>query len=317
MIKEAIASAATRDEAIEKAKAALNAPIDADVKFEILQDAQKKVLGLFGGKEAKVRAYYEAPNQPAADTKPKEEKPKAPKETQKKAAAAKESAPKEKSVLSEEDDAAVRKYLETIIRGMGIEDIRISAREEDGETVYELATSENYGAIIGHHGETLDSVQYLVRLFANKNTDGDRKVSINIGDYREKRAESLREFAARSAGQVLKYGRNVKLDPMNPYERRIIHTAIQGIEGVTSYSVGFDDERRVVITLEDGVQPTHGDRRRNNGHNRTSGGYNRSGARGGRRDSGYKPNIPADRAQKIDTAGSRYGKIEIKKNDEE
>lgn len=324
MIKEAIASAATRDEAIEKAKAALNAPIDADVKFEILQDAQKKVLGLFGGKEAKVRAYYEAPEQPVIQTKPETAKPKAPKEakTQEKKSAAKketapkESAPAEKSVLSEKDDAAIKKYLETIVKGMGIEDVRISAREEDDETVYELTTNENYGAIIGHHGETLDSVQYLVRLFTNKNTSGDRKVSINIGDYREKRAESLREFAARSANQVLKYGRNVKLDPMNPYERRIIHTAIQGIEGVTSHSVGFDDERRVVITLEEGVQPTHGDRRRYNNQNRGRGGYNRSGNRGGRRDNGYKPNIPADRAQKIDTAGSRYGKIEIKKNDE-
>lgn len=314
MIKEAIATAPKLEEAIEKAKAQLNAPVDVDVKLEVLQQAQKKVLGLFGGKEAKVRAYYEAPDEVKVDTKPVQKKastektqPAAPK----KAAPVNESKKEAKAELSPEDDAAIRKYLETIVKGMGVEDVTISSHEEDEETVYELNTSENHGAIIGRHGETLDAVQYLVRLFANKNTAGHKKVSVNVGDYREKRAESLREFAARSASQVLKYGRNVKLDPMNPYERRIIHTAIQEIEGVTSHSVGFDDERRVIITLEEGVQPTHADRRRP--QNRGGRGYNnRGGNRGGRRE-GYKPNVPSDRAPKSDTAGSRYGKIEVKK----
>lgn len=314
MIKEAIAVAATRDEAIQKAKAALNAPLDADVKFEIIQDAQKKILGLFGGKDAKVRAYYEAPD----EVKPAKKADKAPK-AQKAPKAAEKAAEKkaDKAPMSAEDDAAIRKYLTTIITGMGIEDITINSHEEDEETVYELITDESHGALIGRHGETLDSVQYLVRLFANKNTQGKKKVSLNVGDYREKRAESLKEFATRAANQVLKYGRNVKLDPMNPYERRIIHTVIQQIEGVTSHSVGYDSERRVVITLEEGVQPTHGDRRRNNGYNRGGkGGYNKGGNRGGRKES-YKPNIPADRAPKSDFAGSRYGKIEVKKSSTE
>lgn len=309
MIKEAIATAATRDEAIQKAKAALNAPIDADVKFEIMQDAQKKVLGIFGGKDAKVRAYYEAPDEAVAQVKATAAPaPKAPE------AAAK------KAEISPEDDAAIRNYLTSIIKGMGIEDITLTSHEEEEETVYELITSESHGALIGRHGETLDAVQYLVRLFANKNTQGKKKVSLNVGDYREKRAESLKEFAARSASQVLKYGRNVKLDPMNPYERRIIHTAIQAIEGVTSHSVGYDAERRVIITLEEGVQPTHGDRRRggyNRGGNRGGrGGYNRGGNRGGK--PAYKPEVSADRAPRSDVAGSsRYGKIEVKKASEE
>lgn len=313
MIKEVIASAATLEQAIEKAKAELNAPIEADVKFDVLQQPQKKMFGLFGGKDAKVRVYYEAKDEVKAAPKAK-----AP---AKKAAPVKEEKKAEKTAISSEDDAAIRKYLETIIKGMGIEDVVISSHEEEEETIYELETSENHGALIGRHGETLDAVQYLVRLFANKNTQGHKKVSINVGDYREKRSESLKEFAARSASQVLKYGRSVKLDPMNPYERRIIHTAIQGIEGVTSHSVGYDSERRVIITLEEGVQPTHGDRRRggyNKGGNRGGrGGYNRGGSRGGNR-GGYKPEVPADRAPKSDAAGSsRYGKIEIKKNVEE
>lgn len=311
MIKEAIASAATLDEAIAKAKAALNAPVEADVKFDIIQNAQKKVFGLFGGKDAKVRAYYEAKEEIK-----KEAKPQAAKAPEKKAAPVKTEKKAEKTAMSAEDDAAVKKYIETIIKGMGIEDVTVTSVEEDEETVYELATSENHGAIIGRHGETLDAVQYLVRLFANKNTKGNKKVSINIGDYREKRADSLREFAARSAAQVLKYGRNAKLDPMNPYERRIIHTAIQEIEGVTSFSVGSDSERRVIISLEEGVQPTHADKRRD-GYNkggRGRGGYNKGGNRGGKGNA-YKPEIPADRAPKSDFAGSRYGKIEVKKAD--
>lgn len=319
MIKEAIATASTRDEAIQKAKAALNAPLDADVKFEIIQDAQKKVLGLFGGKDAKVRAYYEAPDVVVKET--KKSAPAAPKAPAKAAAPApvkKAEKPVASANANADDTAAITNYITTIIKGMGIEDIKVSSHTEGEETVYELSTEENHGALIGRHGETLDSIQYLVRLFANKNTQSKQKVSLNIGNYREKRAESLKEFATRSASQVLKYGRNVKLDPMNPYERRIIHTAIQEIEGVTSHSVGYDDERRVVITLEEGVQPTHADRRRNNYNRGGKGGYNhnRGGNRGGRKES-YKPSVPADRAPKSDVAGSRYGKIEVKKSVEE
>jgi spoIIIJ-associated protein len=310
MIKEAIATAATRDEAIQKAKLALNAPLDADVKFEIIQDAQKAFLGIFGGKEAKVRAYYEAPDEAAPVKAAAPKAAPAPK-------AAKAEA--KKSEINPEDDAAIRNYLTTIIKGMGIEDITLTSHEEEEETVYELITNESHGALIGRHGETLDAVQYLVRLFANKNTQGKKKVSLNVGDYREKRAENLKEFAARSAAQVLKYGRNVKLDPMNPYERRIIHTAIQAIEGVTSHSVGYDSERRVIITLEEGVQPTHGDRRRGGYNKGGRGGYNnrgRGGNRGGK--PAYKPEVSADRAPRSDVAGSsRYGKIEIRKSNEE
>lgn len=310
MIKEAIASASTLDEAIAKAKADLNAPENADVKFDIIQNAQKKLFGLFGGKDAKVRAYYEAKGEVKKENKTQPIKAAADK-TEKKTAEKKVEKKTEKTSMSAEDNAAIKKYIETIIKGMGIEDITISSVEEDEETVYELTTNENHGAIIGRHGETLDAVQYLVRLFANKNTKGNKKVSINIGDYREKRAESLKEFASRSASQVLKYGRNVKLDPMNPYERRIIHTAIQAIEGVTSFSVGSDSERRVIIALEEGVQPTHADKRRGGYH---KGGHNKGGNRG-RNNSAYKPNVPADRAPKSDFAGSRYGKIEVKKAD--
>lgn len=117
---------------------------------------------------------------------------------------------------------------------------------------------QNHGAIIGRRGETLDALQYLTSLVANRGTEEYIRVSLNVGDYREKRDETLRGLARKSASQVLKYGRNVVLEPMNPYERRVIHTEIQEIEGVKSHSIGSDSDRRVVISLEEGVKPTHG-----------------------------------------------------------
>lgn len=336
MVKEEIATAATIEDAKSKAEAALKAPENADVKYEVLQMPQKKTFGIFGGKDAKVRVYYEIPD----EVKPAEKKKTPPqKQPQQKTQAPKQEkkpeAPKEVSApLSEKDDKAISDYLLNIIKGMGVEDAKVTSRNEDEETVYEISTDTNYGSLIGRHGETLDSVQYLVRLFANKNTEGHRKVSINVGDYREKRSDNLKALATRSAGQVLKYGRSAKLEPMNPYERRIIHTTVQGIEGVTSHSVGFDADRRVIISLEDGVQPTRGDRRGsggprggyNNGGNRGRGGYNnnRGGDRGDRRDGGYNnrnrsqaytPKTDADRKPKSDVEGSRYGKIEVNNSD--
>jgi len=112
--------------------------------------------------------------------------------------------------------------------------------------------------LIGHHGDTLDSLQYLASLAANKREeDGSRnysRISIDIEGYREKRAETLRRLARRMASRVQKYGRNVTLEPMNSYERRIIHSEIQNIEGVSTNSVGADDNRRVVIFSENSTR---------------------------------------------------------------
>jgi len=290
MIKEAIATAATIDEAKNKAMAELNAPEDAQVTFEVLAQPQKKILGLFGGSDAKVRVSYEIADK----------------------------------VTSETTGAdPIGDYLKKIVEGMGVSNVTIEPHSEGEETVYEIKTDDDYGVLIGRHGETLDAVQYLIRLFANKKTDSDKRVSVNVGDYREKRNENLKALAQRSANQVLKFGRNVKLEPMNPYERRIVHTAIQGIEGVTSHSVGYDSERRVIITLEEGVEPTVADKRRYNkggynkggrGSDRRGGGNYRRGGSQQRRD--YAPQ--SDRAPRSDFAsGSRYGKIEVKKTEPE
>ena len=125
-------------------------------------------------------------------------------------------------------------------------------------------------------------------------------------------------IAQKSAKQVLKYGRNVALEPMNPYERRIIHTAVQKIEGVTSHSTGVDSARRVIISLEEGVQPTNPSK---GGYNNRGGNY-RGGNRGGRGGRGgyqkkeaYKPAVT--REPRKDAAGSLYGKIEIPAKEED
>ena len=310
MIKEAIGVGKTPEEALENAKVVLDAPFEADVKFEILEMPKKKTLGIFGKETpAKVRAYYEAPD-PVEAPKPVKQA-KAPKAAPAPTPAA---APVRKPVANPEAFAGTEKYIRSILKGLGIDECTVAFSEEEDGVAIDLDCGENYGVVIGRRGETLDSIQYLVRLYMNKGKESYKRVSINIGNYREKRAETLRELAKRNAAKVLKNGRNVVLDPMNPYERRIIHTAIQEIEGVDSHSVGSDADRKVVITLAEGFKPTNPDAkgRYNKGGNR--GGYNRG--RGGSRQAKpaqSAPAAPARQPRSDLSNASRYGKIEPKK----
>ncbi len=326
MIKEAIATGATVEEAIEKAKAALQAPLDAQVEIEILEMPKKKVLGLFGGAPAKAKASYDAfeekKSAPARAAKPAKA-PKAAFAQNKKAAEVKAEAVQPKAVPEKEEPVVTREkidistkpsveiavnYLKEVVTGMGVEKAEVEAfKTSENEIILELDCGDDYGIVIGRRGDTLDAIQYLTRLAANrKKADEDySRISINVGNYREKRKTTLAELAKKNAQKVLKYGRNVTFEPMNPYERRIIHTTVQEIEGVTSHSVGSDSERRVVITLEEGVKPTHP----------SKGGYNRG--RGGRpnggrpRNSAPRSDAP-QRAPKTDAGASGvslYGKI--------
>ena len=319
MIKEAIGLGKTPEEALADAKAKLNAPETADVKFETLELPTKKTLGIFGKeKPAKVKAFYEAPDEPAAASS---------KPVGTRSEPAKKSAAKSASVVSAAGFEKSEAYIRAILKGMGITDCSVIFREEDEGVSIDLDCGESYGVVIGRRGETLDAIQYLVRLFMNRGKENYKRVSINIGNYREKREQTLQELAKKSAAKVLKYGRNTVLDPMNPYERRIIHTTIQEIEGVESHSVGSESERKVVITLADGVKPTNPDSRGHYNNNNRGGGYNnnnRGGNRGGgynnNRGSGYnndrKPQQQSSapqRSPRSDLTGTtRYGKIEPK-----
>lgn len=325
MIKEAIGVATTVDEARKMAVESLHAPIDADVKVEILTFPKKKVLGLFGGSDAKVRAYYddgveekketpkaekkaapqkkEAPVKNNAEKKPQPKK-EAKKEAPKKEPVKKETAPAVDFSAIEPKENEATEYLKSILVGMGFEDVNVTAREAEEDIYFEITSGEDYGNIIGRRGETLDALQYLTRLFVNRANDNNKRVALNVGDYRARREETLRALAKRQAQRVLKYGRSSSLEPMNPYERRIIHTAIQEIDGVTSHSVGEGDRRRVVVT------PEGGDRR----------GNYRNDRRGGReRRAPYVPEVSKEpREQKVDAvSSSRYGKIEPRKPQQE
>lgn len=320
---EAIGTGATIDEAIANAVKELGAPEGADVHTEVVAYPQKKLLGLFGGSPAKAKAFYELPDKvekekPAKKSAPKAEKKAAaekaaPVKKEEKAAPAKteEAVKTAINVNDSESLKAAEAYLKEMLTGMGVADVKIEAfRTQDNEIILELDCGDDYGIVIGRRGETLDSIQYLTRLVANKSKkEGEySRISINVGNYREKRNNALRELARKNSEKVLKYGRNVTFEPMNPYERRIIHTAVQEIEGVSSHSVGSDSSRRVVITLAEGFKPTHPSKGGYNKGRGGRGGYNRGG-RG--RSSSVQPEAPT-RAPRTDAGAEKvslYGKI--------
>ena len=309
MIKEATGTGATLEEAQQAAALELNAPEKADVQFEVIAMPEKKVLGIFGGKLAEVRAFYEAPDEKPAKKKAsakKDEKKKAPKteKAEQQPEEVKEEEPAEVIDLAAcpENVKKAYEYLLTIIKGIGVEGTTVEISRRDKDYFFSITSEEDYSLLIGRRGETLDSIQYLVRLVANKAKGDDfMKVSINVGNYREKREAALKEIARRTAGRVKKYGRNVALDPMNPFERRIIHTEIVKIPGVTSYSVGSDADRKVIVSLEEGARASAP---------RKSYGNNRGGGRGRDRAPRESQRVEApDRAPRSDAEGVRYGKI--------
>lgn len=146
-----------------------------------------------------------------------------------------------------------------------LSDLELSARAEmilDGDGMRRIVVyGEDATLLIGHHGETLDGFQYLANLaqIRAQKGDGENRVTIDIENYRAKREEALRALARRMASKAKKYRRSVTLEPMTPYERRIIHSEVQGIEGVSTRSVGAENNRKVVIFLSDGKKPEDGE----------------------------------------------------------
>lgn len=260
MIKEAIGYGDTIEEAKEAALQSLGAAIDDDVQFDVITMPKPKVLGIFGGAKAEVKAFVEVAEKKQRDKraqKPKNkkvERTEAPKAVKAEAEAPAEIGEEEKNAVAlstlAADSPAVNaaKYLTDILEKLGCANIEIKVALRDNGAAFYL-TGDNLGVAIGRRGETLDSLQYLTGLSANTG-NGYYKVSLNIGDYREKREQALAGLANRMARQVLKTGRSRTLEPMNPYERRIIHTAVQDIKGVSSNSIGEGSNRRVVISTD-------------------------------------------------------------------
>ena len=279
-------SARTVDDAIAAALAELRLERE-DVEVEVLQRPKSGFLG-FGAAPAVIRAAYEVPDEPAPapvreerPAPPKAEKPAEPKEPVKtekpktekpekaekparaekprteKPKAEKPKAEKpakaEKPVVTltpeeeEREATEIRAFLTGLLEHMGVQaEIRISRRDNGGVSV-ELS-GDNMGAIIGRRGETLDAIQHLTNYAVNKGNDKHMHISVDAEGYRSKREDALAASARKMAEKVLKYKRSMAFEPMNSYERHVIHTALQDVEGVTTSSTGVEPNRRVVVS---------------------------------------------------------------------
>ena len=143
-------------------------------------------------------------------------------------------------------------FVKRLVKDMEL-DVEVKTEESEGNTRI-ILDGESAGILIGHHGETLDALQYLANLSISRGEgekDDRTRVTIDIENYRAKREDTLRALARRMASRVRKSGRSITLEPMNPYERRIIHSEVQSFEGVTTYSIGADDNRKIVVCPED------------------------------------------------------------------
>ncbi|MDO4815858.1 MAG: RNA-binding cell elongation regulator Jag/EloR [Bacillota bacterium] len=229
MIKSLEKSGRTEDEALQAALEELGLDRD-DVSVEIVERAKSGFLGI-GASPAIVRVQYEAPDEP-------EELP-----------SAEETAAKKAVVDECEEYAEIRSFLTGLLQRMGTEaDIEITPRENKGVNVN--LSGANMGAVIGRRGETLDAIQHLTNYVVNRGSDKHMHISVDAESYRAKREESLVRLAEKMAAKVIKYKRSMALEPMNSYERHIIHTALQDYEGVTTSSTGTEPNRRVVVSYD-------------------------------------------------------------------
>lgn len=315
MIRTQESTGKTVDEAFAKACALLGVQAeDENVSREVLEYPQK--TGFLGLKTtpAKVRVSVELPDAPAAvPAKPVEvvaEQPvepaapvqeTAPVAEEVPAAVAEPAAPAEAAEEAEEvevpivieENAKVKAavdYLREVITLMGVENVTFSAVQKGEATIIRL-DGEKLGALIGRRGETMESLSYLASLVANR-LEGDYiKLGLDVAGYRDKRESDLTALAQRIGAKVRKTGRSFAMEPMNPYERRIIHSAISKMEGVRSESKGEGRDRRVVIysTAPDAqTENTYGERRGRGGNRngRRPGGSRNGGYRGERRSNG-------------------------------
>ncbi len=321
MIRTQEATGKTVDEARTNACALLGVEKDdINVSYEVLEMPQK--TGFLGLKltPAKVRVSVELPDEPAAapaapvveekaapvaESVVGETAPEAPAAVEEPAAPAGEAAPAEEQAapaaegeevevpINIEENAKVKAavdYLKDVIEKMGVQDVKFSAVQKGEATIIRL-DGEKMGALIGRRGETMESLSYLASLVANR-LEGDYiKLGLDVAGYRDKRESDLTALAQRIGAKVRRTGRSFAMEPMNPYERRIIHSAIGKMEGVRSESKGEGRDRRVVIYSTDpnavaesaNARPRGPRGGRDRSGNGRSGGYHRGGERRGDR----------------------------------
>ncbi len=214
MKKEVTVKAKSVEEALALASEQLGAP-ESEIKYTVIAEAKRGFLGI-GSSDAEITASY----------------------------------------IPRGEQAAID-FINTVIADMQLT-ATVDVRDgEDGELIIDIS-GEGSGILIGHHGDTLDALQYLLNLAANRREEGEKreylKVTLDIEGYRAKREETLRALARKQADKVLKYKRSVMLEPMNPYERRIIHSEVQTIKGVSTNSIGSENNRKIVIYLDNSAE---------------------------------------------------------------
>lgn len=211
MKKEIVISAKTVEEALALAARELGADSAEKLEYTVIDEPKKGLFGI-GAVPAKISASY---------------------------------------VRASEDDAI--DMVKELLANMNIE-ANVSVLDGENGEKRIIIDGGNAAILIGHHGETLDALQYLANLAANKKVDGEKrayvKITVDVEGYRAKREETLRALARRMADKVIKYKKSVMLEPMNPYERRIIHSEVQKIDGVSTNSIGSDNNRKVVMYLD-------------------------------------------------------------------
>lgn len=258
----------TEDEAIRKALAQLGMDRD-DVSVEILERAKSGFLGL-GGNPARVRVTYADPEEetaasvteiPAAEPAKKQEKKqekKPEKKAEKKAEkpAAKQEEKVEVKVESANDGvctdanaARICAFLEGLLEHLDSK-AQVKVYESEKGRYKVILEGQKLGALIGRRGETLDAIQQLTNYAVNSGNEKRIRVHVDAENYRAKREQSLEALAAKVAAKVVKYRRSVTLEPMNAYERHVIHSALQEVAGVTTYSIGTEPNRRVVVAYD-------------------------------------------------------------------
>ncbi|MDO4517221.1 MAG: RNA-binding cell elongation regulator Jag/EloR [Bacillota bacterium] len=265
MIKWIEATGKSEDAAVQNALAELGLDRDS-VSVEVLDRAKKGIFGI-GGSPARVKVTYEVPDEEPAPAAP-------PVETAPVEAAPVEEAPSaapvvaaEAPVREEEEETAapqpgsnakgmdleerIRTFLSGLLAHMGVEaEIIISPKAENGILV--TLEGPKLGALIGHRGETLDAIQQLTNYSVNRGRTHRVRIHIDAENYRAKREESLKRLANKVAAKVVKYRRNITLEPMNAYERHVIHETLQDYPDVITYSTGTEPNRRTVVAFSRG-----------------------------------------------------------------
>ncbi len=252
------------EDAITEASLKLGVTSDK-FEYEVVEEGSAGFLGI-GKKDAVILAYRkEEPKQePVKKAEPKKEfskkeavrepKRKAKKKAPKQAVEEeiKEAQPKKKkdiTAMTQDNIDRCEAYLKEILKAMGLEG-EVSSREEEDHSLYMEVSGEDMGVIIGKRGQTLDALQYLLNRVASSHQEGSVRIKLDTVDYRERRKKTLENLARNIASKAKKTNRSVVLEPMNPYERMIIHSTLQQDPAVTTYSKGKEPYRTVVVALK-------------------------------------------------------------------